>query len=150
MSSRPSEEDDEEGLDFDDDDLDLDDEPLKKSKSNAKGSTTKSGGNKKSSKAAAAPVGGGGTGSYTFLTAAEQRQQGKKDEKKAAESPYSFLLIVKDVCLIPCLLNNSLVDELQKDGRKPTHPDYDPRTLYVPDSAWSSFTPFEKQVRHSY
>jgi len=39
---------------------------------------------------------------------------------------------------------------LQKDGRKPTHPDYDPRTIYIPDSAWGTFTPFEKQVRRSY
>lgn len=34
-----------------------------------------------------------------------------------------------------------------KDGEKRTvdHPDYDPRTLYVPQSAWSKFTAFEKQ-----
>lgn len=25
------------------------------------------------------------------------------------------------------------------------HPDYDPRTLYIPSSAWSKMTPFEKQ-----
>ena len=117
MSSRHSEEDDEE-LDFDDDDLDLDDEPRKKSKSKGKASATKSSGSKKSSKAAAAPVGGGGTGSYTFLTAAEQREQGKKDEKKAAESPYSFLLNVKDVCLVPCLLNNLLIDGFTERWKK--------------------------------
>jgi DNA mismatch repair protein MSH6 len=55
-------------------------------------------------------VGGGGTGSYTFLTAAEQREQGKKDEKKAAESPYSFLLNVKDVCRIACVAKGLIVD----------------------------------------
>lgn len=34
-----------------------------------------------------------------------------------------------------------------KDGEKRTvdHPDYDARTLYVPQSAWSKFTAFEKQ-----
>jgi DNA mismatch repair protein MSH6 len=25
------------------------------------------------------------------------------------------------------------------------HPDYNPRTLFIPKSAWSKFTPFEKQ-----
>lgn len=34
---------------------------------------------------------------YSFLTAAEQREQDKKDEKKDTESPYSFLLDIKDV-----------------------------------------------------
>lgn len=151
MSSRASEDDDDDELDFDDDDLDLDDEPRKKGKNKAKSSTTKSSGSKKSSKAAGVSVGGGGTGSYAFLTAAEQREQGKKDEKKAAESPYSFLLNVKDVRRIACLLKHLLLMmRLQKDGRKPTHPDYDPRTIYIPDSAWGTFTPFEKQVCRSY
>lgn len=118
MSSRHSEDDDDDELDFDDDDLDLDDEPRKKSKSKGKASATKSSGSKKSSKAAAAPVGGGGTGSYTFLTAAEQREQGKKDEKKAAESPYSFLLNVKDVYPITCLLNNLLTDGFTERRKK--------------------------------
>jgi DNA mismatch repair protein MSH6 len=34
---------------------------------------------------------------------------------------------------------------MQRDGRKPGDPLYDPRTLYVPKSAWAEFTPFEKQ-----
>ena len=118
MSSRHSEEDDDDGLDFDDDDLDLDDEPSKKSKNKTKNSTTKPSGSKKSLKAATAPVGGGGTGSYTFLTAAEQREQGKKDEKKAAESPYSFLVNVKDVCPIACLLKNLLINGFTERRKK--------------------------------
>lgn len=36
-------------------------------------------------------------GNYSFLTAAEQREQDRKDEKKDTESPYSFLLDIKDV-----------------------------------------------------
>ncbi|KIY47863.1 DNA mismatch repair protein Msh6 [Fistulina hepatica ATCC 64428] len=64
----------------------------------------------------------------TFLTAAERREQGKKNEKKAAEDPYSFLQDVRD-----------------KDGKRPGDKNYDPRTLYVPKSAWATFTPFEKQ-----
>ncbi|PUU72967.1 muts domain V-domain-containing protein [Tuber borchii] len=31
------------------------------------------------------------------------------------------------------------------DGNPPDHPDYDPRTLFVPPSAWLKFSPFEKQ-----
>ncbi|CAA7264271.1 unnamed protein product [Cyclocybe aegerita] len=125
MSSRcstASEDDEEAG--FDEDDLDLDDDLPKKSKSKGK-TTTKSAGSKKSTKTAGDA---GSGGAFNFLTAAEQREQGKKDEKKAAESPYGFLQDVRD-----------------KDGRKPGDPDYDPRTLLVPKSAWASFTPFEKQ-----
>jgi DNA mismatch repair protein MSH6 len=33
----------------------------------------------------------------SFLTAAEQREQDKKNEKKAAEDPYAFLSVIKDV-----------------------------------------------------
>lgn len=31
------------------------------------------------------------------------------------------------------------------DGNTPDHPDYDPRTLYIPPYAWNKFSPFEKQ-----
>lgn len=31
------------------------------------------------------------------------------------------------------------------DRHPPTHPDYDPRTIYIPPLAWSNFSPFEKQ-----
>jgi DNA mismatch repair protein MSH6 len=34
----------------------------------------------------------------------------------------------------------------QRDGLRPTEPGYDPASLYIPKSAWSSFTPFEEQV----
>ncbi|KAF9233196.1 muts domain V-domain-containing protein [Melanogaster broomeanus] len=68
-------------------------------------------------------------GSSLFLTAAEQRAQDKKIEKKTAEDPFSFLLDVRD-----------------KDRVRPGEPGYDPRTLYIPEKAWLSFTPFEKQL----
>ncbi|KAH7886999.1 muts domain V-domain-containing protein [Phlebopus sp. FC_14] len=67
-------------------------------------------------------------GASRFLTAAEQRAQGKKMEKKASEDPFSFLTNVRD-----------------KDGIRPGEPGYDPRTLYIPKSVWTDFTPFEKQ-----
>ncbi|AMD22202.1 HGL138Wp [Eremothecium sinecaudum] len=38
-----------------------------------------------------------------------------------------------------------LVDERDEDGRSPSDPDYNPRTLFIPDSAWASFTAFERQ-----
>lgn len=38
-----------------------------------------------------------------------------------------------------------LVNVLDADKNPPDHPDYDPRTLYIPPSAWAKFSPFEKQ-----
>ncbi|SCV00412.1 LAME_0G09538g1_1 [Lachancea meyersii CBS 8951] len=38
-----------------------------------------------------------------------------------------------------------LVNERDAQGRAPGDPDYDPRSLYIPPSAWTKFTPFEKQ-----
>lgn len=34
---------------------------------------------------------------------------------------------------------------LDADRNPPDHPDYDPRTIFVPPGAWSNFSPFEKQ-----
>ncbi|KAF2084464.1 DNA mismatch repair protein Msh6 [Saccharata proteae CBS 121410] len=34
---------------------------------------------------------------------------------------------------------------LDADRHPPGHPDYDPRTIYIPPMAWSKFSPFEKQ-----
>lgn len=48
--------------------------------------------------------------------------------KEKNETRYKWLLDIKD-----------------KDQNPPGHPDYDPKTLYIPPSAWQSFTPFEKQ-----
>ncbi|EJC97743.1 DNA mismatch repair protein Msh6 [Fomitiporia mediterranea MF3/22] len=67
-------------------------------------------------------------GSSTFLTAAEQRAKDKKEEKKTTDDPFDFLRDVHD-----------------KDGNRPGEPGYDPRTLYIPKSAWKTFTPFERQ-----
>ncbi|KAG6810732.1 hypothetical protein H0H92_010562 [Tricholoma furcatifolium] len=102
----------------------LSDEDNGKSKPKAKATAKKAPAPKKTAAASDAAASSAGL----FLTAAERREQGKKDEKKAAESPYSFLEDVKD-----------------KEGRRPGEPDYDPRTLHIPKSAWSEFTPFEKQ-----
>jgi DNA mismatch repair protein MSH6 len=38
-----------------------------------------------------------------------------------------------------------LVDIRDAQSRRPADPDYDPRTLFIPPSAYSKFTPFEKQ-----
>ncbi|OJD33739.1 dna mismatch repair protein msh6 [Diplodia corticola] len=38
-----------------------------------------------------------------------------------------------------------LAQVLDADRNPPGHPDYDPRTLYIPPMAWTAFSPFEKQ-----
>lgn len=38
-----------------------------------------------------------------------------------------------------------LADIQDLDRRRPDHPDYDPRTLFIPPLAWKEFSPFEKQ-----
>lgn len=38
-----------------------------------------------------------------------------------------------------------LEDIRDLDRNPPSHPDYDPRTLYIPPMAWTHFSPFEKQ-----
>ncbi|KAJ1950124.1 DNA mismatch repair protein msh6, partial [Dispira parvispora] len=38
-----------------------------------------------------------------------------------------------------------LVDIRDANQRSPSHPDYDPRTLFIPPAAWKKFTPFEQQ-----
>ncbi|KAL9544155.1 hypothetical protein MBANPS3_007766 [Mucor bainieri] len=46
-----------------------------------------------------------------------------------------------------------LQDQKDLDGNPIDSPDYNPRTLYVPRSAWDKFTPFEKQyweVKHKH
>ncbi|KAJ8509001.1 hypothetical protein ONZ45_g8776 [Pleurotus djamor] len=106
---------------FDDDDDDEKRPTKTKSKPKKGGAAVKSSAKDASSASLA-------SGSALFLTAAEQRERGKKDEKKAAEEPYAFLQNVMD-----------------KDKNRPGDPGYDPRTLFVPPSAWKEFTPFEKQ-----
>jgi DNA mismatch repair protein MSH6 len=38
-----------------------------------------------------------------------------------------------------------LANILDADRNPPGHPDYDPRTIYIPPQAWNNFSPFEKQ-----
>ncbi|KAJ6106876.1 DNA mismatch repair protein Msh6 [Penicillium capsulatum] len=52
----------------------------------------------------------------------------EKAHVKDPEERYPWLAKIKDM-----------------DGNPPGHPDYDPRTIYVPPLAWSRFSPFEKQ-----
>ncbi|KAI0049216.1 DNA mismatch repair protein Msh6 [Auriscalpium vulgare] len=98
------------------DDDEVDVEPKKKTGKSRKPPHTKGG----------APIGGGSNSS--FLTAAERRELALKEDKKSQEDSFSFLVDPKD-----------------KDGIRPGEPGYDPRTLYIPRSAWDHFTNFEKQ-----
>jgi DNA mismatch repair protein MSH6 len=63
-----------------------------------------------------------------LLTAAERRKIEARDSKREAEECFSFLKDIRDA-----------------EGRRPTDPDYDKRTIYIPKSAWKTFTPFEEQ-----
>jgi DNA mismatch repair protein MSH6 len=38
-----------------------------------------------------------------------------------------------------------LANIVDADRNPPGHPDYDPRTIYIPPLAWNNFSPFEKQ-----
>lgn len=55
-------------------------------------------------------------------------RQSNKSFEKENEERYSWLVNIRDA-----------------DGNPADHPDYDPRTLYIPKSAWAKFTAFEKQ-----
>lgn len=59
-----------------------------------------------------------------------KKSDGKKEKayKTEPEQRYSWLAQVHDA-----------------DRNPPGHPDYDPRTLYIPPGAWNKFSPFEKQ-----
>ncbi|GAA5901645.1 hypothetical protein JCM6882_006031 [Rhodosporidiobolus microsporus] len=70
--------------------------------------------------------GSGGIGG--IKTAADKAREKAKKDKQANEEVFSFLLDPKDA-----------------DGNRPTDPGYDPRTLHIPNSAWKTFTPFERQ-----
>ncbi|GAA6051780.1 hypothetical protein JCM3770_004968 [Rhodotorula araucariae] len=70
----------------------------------------------------------GSGGISAIKTSAELAREKAKKDKQSNEEVFSFLLDPKDA-----------------DGNRPGEPGYDPRTLYIPDSAWKTFTPFERQ-----
>ncbi|KAI9278907.1 muts domain V-domain-containing protein [Phascolomyces articulosus] len=57
-----------------------------------------------------------------------QRKEHGKQFKEKNENRYSWLAKPRDA-----------------DQNTPDSPEYDPRTLYIPPSAWNTFTPFERQ-----
>lgn len=62
----------------------------------------------------------------TSKTSSSNRKE--KAHMKEPEDRYPWLANIKDM-----------------DGNPPGHPEYDPRTIYIPPLAWSRFSPFEKQ-----
>ncbi|KAL9596859.1 MAG: hypothetical protein Q9219_005529 [cf. Caloplaca sp. 3 TL-2023] len=66
------------------------------------------------------------------VPAKRPQQSGKKWKEKAhitePDQRYPWLAQITDA-----------------DRNPPGHPDYDPRTVYIPPLAWSKFSPFEKQ-----
>lgn len=55
-------------------------------------------------------------------------KQKEKAHTREPEERYTWLADIRDI-----------------DRNPPGHPDYDPRTLYIPPLAWAKFSPFEKQ-----
>ncbi|ORY88074.1 muts domain V-domain-containing protein [Leucosporidium creatinivorum] len=72
--------------------------------------------------------GSGSGGIASIKTKADLAKEKEKETKKSNEKVFSFLADIRDA-----------------DKLRPTDEGYDPRTLYIPKSAWSSFTPFETQ-----
>ena len=64
----------------------------------------------------------------SFTSSSEKKQIRDAKFKEKNESRYSWLLDIKD-----------------EKGNRFGQDHYDARTLYIPPSAWSKFTPFEKQ-----
>lgn len=65
----------------------------------------------------------------TPKTPASQRNAHKeKAHKSEPEKRYSWLANIQDI-----------------DRNPPDHPDFDPRTIYIPPNAFANFSPFEKQ-----
>lgn len=71
------------------------------------------------------------TSSYVSTASTKPTQKPKANKKsfeKENEERYQWLVNIKDA-----------------EKRSPDDPNYDPRTLYIPSSAWTKFTAFEKQ-----
>ncbi|KAI8969051.1 muts domain V-domain-containing protein [Mycotypha africana] len=69
-------------------------------------------------------------------TKMEKRQERSQKFKEKNDERYHWLQNVKDL-----------------QGNPEGSPNYDPRTLFIPNSAWNKFTPFEKQyweVKHKH
>jgi DNA mismatch repair protein MSH6 len=64
----------------------------------------------------------------TFGSSVKKSTTKAEKFKEINQKRYSWLLDIKDA-----------------DGRRETDPDYDPQTLFIPNTAWKEFTPFEKQ-----
>lgn len=67
-------------------------------------------------------------GAAIVKTPKKEAANSKQSFQKKNEERYQWLVNIRDA-----------------DGNAQDSPDYDPRTLFIPKSAWASFTPFEKQ-----
>lgn len=65
---------------------------------------------------------------FGLSTQQEKRKEKEEKFKEKNEDRYSWLMDIRD-----------------ENGKRPGEEDYDPRTLYIPPSAWKKFTPFERQ-----
>jgi DNA mismatch repair protein MSH6 len=62
------------------------------------------------------------------IPASQRKAPKEKAHKSEPEKRYSWLANIQDI-----------------DRNPPDHPDFDPRTIYIPPNAFANFSPFEKQ-----
>ncbi|KAH0791733.1 DNA mismatch repair protein MSH6 [Histomonas meleagridis] len=88
------------------------------------------------------------TPNSTFISAPKtpKAQPSKSDSKSPLISPSSSMenlrITAEDEVELPDWLTTNLRDA---NKRRPSDPDYDPTTVYIPPKARDSFTPFQKQ-----
>ncbi|KAG7660679.1 MSH6 [[Candida] subhashii] len=129
-----------------DDDEDADDVPISKSKRKAKRSTsppTKRSTPVKSSMTTSNVLGNKFNANSSYTSAPISTPLAKKTIAKGTFTPPSSTK--KSFAKENEERYHWLVDIKDGEKRPMSDPNYDPRTLYVPQSAWSKFTPFEKQ-----
>ena len=97
------------------------------------------------------------------MTQAERGRLEAKEKKRAEEDCFEFLKDLRDVSPLSALCDSTSLcfrrnvarrrETLiptrttisQKEKNRPGDPEYDPRTVFIPNKAWSTFSPFEKQ-----
>ncbi|PGH14078.1 hypothetical protein AJ80_06082 [Polytolypa hystricis UAMH7299] len=74
------------------------------------------------------------------LTPQQPRPALTSSHRKSSDKPRGKVHMTEPEKRYPWLANIT-----DMDRNPPGHPDFDPRTIYIPPLAWAKFTPFEKQ-----
>lgn len=88
-------------------------------------------------------VGGATASQWSYDAASTDKQPVVKPAERVAirDPKYKEKAYTKD----PDQRYPWLANIMDKDKRKPDHPEYDKRTIYIPPAAWHKFSPFETQ-----